>query len=583
MKKILISLICSILFISMVKAKTSAPIDIRYASVLDLIEAMDTKIITSEQLINLYLERIQAYNETYNAVLFINENAISEAKKIDEARARNEELGRLAGIPIIIKTNIDATEFATTGGSKALIDNLPNEDAVVIQKLKEEGAIILASANMSEFAFSAYNSNSSYGNVHNAFNQKYTSYGSSGGSAVSVALSFAPIALGTDTNSSVRIPASAANLVGIRPSINQISTDGVIPYDTTRDVVGILTKTVADNNYVYQILTESSVTNERIDLNGVVIGIPLEFYEGSKSASLAVNQKTFLPIKEMMEGKIAYLESQGATIVHLDKFYTSTNYNTAQTTMAGFTFCKGFNDYISDHDSKITSFNALTNSKGKIYSLSGYNSMCNYKLTNAQLNAKQTFQNYIASIYETQKIDLIIYPTIKNELALQGENKLVAPGSNLGSVINYPSITVPLGFYQDLPYGLEFMAPTNQEALLYEVAAIYEQSNTFTVTNTAPSLYEIPDSVNELVITYQEIIENHSNLSLIKEIQTFFSSYNEIENKEQLATAILEIKQTPRENAVISNAREGTIYVLYFFSGLLIMLLCLKQKKTPKP
>ena len=558
MKKVVMLFILIFSFISNVFATTLAPIDITTTDMTTLIEYLNQGIITSEQLINLYLERIETYNKTFNAILYVNENAIEEAKLIDQKRQNNESVGSLAGVPIIIKTNIDSIEFSTTAGSKALSDNYPSEDAELIKLLKGEGAIILASANMSEFAFSAHNSYSSYGSVKNAYGTEYSSYGSSGGSAVALALSFGAIALGTDTNSSVRIPASAASLVGIRPTINNISTAGVIPYDTTRDVVGILSKTVEDNATLYSVLTkteENDITN--FDLSKITIGVPTELYIGSNNASLRVNQKTYQPITDLMQEKIDYLESQGATIVYLDKFITSTYYSTGQNTMAGFTFCEGFNSYIKDHNSKITSFQQLNNSNGRIYELSGYVSSCNYKLTTNQLNQKQSYQDYVASIYETYDLDVIIYPTTKNELSKLNETTLNSPGSHIGSVIDYPSITVPLGTIDNLPYGIEFLAQTSQEELLYKIAYQYEQSTTLITTSLAPNLYEIPASISTLVNSYQDLInENKStNNDLIEEIKTFFQDYNEIENLENNATILLD-QIDNRNNVFINSIKE---------------------------
>jgi len=258
-----------------------------------------------------------------------------------------------------------------------------------------------------------------------------------------------------------------------------------------------------------------------------------------------------------MQEKIDYLESQGATIVYLDKFITSTYYSTGQNTMAGFTFCEGFNNYIKDHNSKITSFQQLNNSNGRIYELSGYVSSCNYKLTTNQLNQKQSYQDYVASIYETYDLDVIIYPTTKNELSKSNETTLNSPGSHIGSVIDYPSITVPLGMIDNLPYGIEFLAQTNQEELLYKIAYQYEQSTTLITTSLAPNLYEIPASISTLVNSYQDLInENKStNNDLIEEIKTFFQDYNEIENLENNATILLD-QIDNRNNVFINSIKE---------------------------
>ena len=216
MKKVFIVLLLSLFFVSKVSALTEAPIDINKMSMLEISDALDKGIITSEQLVNMYLERIEAYDEQFNSINQLNENALEDAKKLDKERLEGKVRSKLHGVPILVKCNIDAKGIPTTAGTKSLSDNYPIENSFVVQKLIDAGAIVLGSTNMSELAFSAKNSYSSYGQVNNVFNVDYTPYGSSGGSAVAVSASFAAVALGTDTNSSVRLPAAGAGLVGLR-------------------------------------------------------------------------------------------------------------------------------------------------------------------------------------------------------------------------------------------------------------------------------------------------------------------------------------------------------------------------------
>ena len=246
---------------------------------------------------------------------------------------------------------------------------MPKEDAEAIKKLKEAGAIILASTNMSEFAFSAGNSNSSYGKVKNAFNTNYTPYGSSGGAAVAVATSFAAASLGTDTNSSVRLPAAAAGLVGLRPSLGLISSDGVIPYDTTRDTIGIMSKTVVDNAIILSIINEEGNTYQpNLDsLERIKIGVINSYLEGKENSSIRANSKTDEDIYNLAKEKIALLEEI------INEYY----YSIAPSTMSGDSFCDGFNDYVTGTVGKIRNFKDLVNANGKIYSLNGYLSGCN--------------------------------------------------------------------------------------------------------------------------------------------------------------------------------------------------------------
>ena len=533
-----------LLFPITVNATTKAVVDITSMSIMDLADALDKGYLTSELLVTLYLERIETYDKEFNAINEINGNALEEARALDEERKNGQVRSLLHGIPIVVKTNIDVKELPTTAGAIALSNNTPLEDAEVIKKLKEAGAIILASTNMSEFAFMAGNSNSSYGAVKNAFNTNYTPYGSSGGSAVAIATSFAAASLGTDTNSSVRAPASAAGLVGLRPTFGLISTDGVIPYDVTRDTIGILSKTVEDNAIILSIINKEE-NDYKISLNslqGIKIGVIKSYFEGTTS-SIRVNSKTDEEISKLANEKIEQLKSLGAEIVYIDELINQYYYSLATSTMSGDSFCDGFNNYIQGTTGTIRSFRSLVNSQGKIYRLSGYLSGCNGGWTydaNTVEEKREIFESYILEVFQNYNLDLIVYPTTKNKIfTLNSGGTLNAPGSFLGSVIGYPSITIPMGYIAEFPYGLELFSLKNEENLLYSVASLLEEEIALPITNSplTPSLYEIPDYIE----TLKELYETNEN-ELTEKTKEYFLKYSENtdSDNEQLALTLIE-------------------------------------------
>ena len=565
-------------------ASTAAVVDITNMSITDIADALDKGYLTSELLVTLYLERIEAYDDDFNAIRELNENALEEAAALDKEREEGHVRSILHGIPIVVKTNIDVAGLATTAGATALSDNYPLEDAEVIKKLKDAGAIILASTNMSEFAFAASNSLSSYGNVKNAFNTRYTPYGSSGGSAVAVAISFAAASLGTDTNSSVRLPASAAGLVGLRPSLNLISTDGVIPYDTLRDTVGILSKTVEDNAILLSIMNEEKKTYEANleSLEDIKIGVINSYLKGS-SSSIRVNSKTDEDIYNLASAKLKLLEDAGAELIYIDELLDSYYYNIATSTMSGDSFCDGFNNYITGTTGTIRSFRKLALSKGKIYSLSGYLSSCNNAWTydlNKVLEKKEIFENHILEVFDSYDLDLIVYPTTKNKVfTLSSGSSASAPGSFLGSVISYPSITVPMGYINEFPYGLEFFSLKNEENLLYSVADIFEEVNNLGLTNSplAPSLYEIPDYIETLMTCYEA--EENELTTKAKEYFLNYSNKSEEENEIEANILIqeyqkLETKQNDleKENDVLK-VFIMILFTFIFLSTILFVLI----------
>ncbi len=547
MKKYLIFFIASFfLILNCVFALTEAPVDITKMSLIEIEEALDKGYITSEQLVKIYLERIEKYNDEFNAINQINDDAIEQAKQLDRMRKEGNIKGRLHGIPIIVKCNIDVHGMPTTAGTKSLKDNMPKKDAEVVQHLIDEGAIVLASANMSELAFSASDSYSSYGHVWNVFNNnKYTPYGSSGGSAVSVKAAFASAALGTDTNSSVRLPAAGAGLVGIRPTYGLLSSNGVIPYDYERDTVGILSSTAKDSSLLLDVISNGKYKSiNKGSLEGVNIGVATQYVTGSKAYS-GVKGLTDQDILSLTEQSIDKLKAAGANIVYIDNFVKDSNIQIATDTYAGVTMCYHFNQYIKGTSGTIRSFTQLANSSGHVQGLGGYVTQCDgIKESSKEKrdNKKSTYRKYVASIFEENNVDVILYPTLKNKVYVIGEDKNISPGSSLGSVIGYPSITVPMGTLSDgFSYGIEFLSKDSEESKLYNVAIAFEEANHNKVDTSplTPSLYEISNGVLELNKIYAENIDNKSTKEWVSSVKKFYLDYNKIDNRDEMVKELL--------------------------------------------
>ena len=594
MRKSFIIFAISLFFLfSNVNALTKVQVDVTTMSIEELLVAMDKGYLTSEKLVNIYLERIEAYDDMFNSINQVNENAVEQAKKLDEERVNGNLRGKLHGIPILVKCNIDSYGMPTTAGTKALKDNYPKENSFVVQKLVDEGAIILGSTNMSEMAFSAGNSYSSYGYVRNVFNIEYTSYGSSGGSAVAVAAAFAAASLGTDTNSSVRIPAAGAGIVGVRPTLGLVSRDGVIPYDVERDTVGVLSRSVSDNALLLNIISgvdkndektknsnEMNIDVSNSSLKGVVIGVPTQYTKGSSKYS-GVMGLTDSDIYNLVEQSISKLEAAGATLVYLDDFVKSSNLTLASQSMSGITMCDGFNNYIKGTTGTIRSFTDLVNAKGKVYDLSGYVGGCNGKLySKANKDAmKVTYRNYVDNYFEKYELDVILYPTIKNKVFGYKEKGSISPGSSLGSAIGYPSITVPMGFFEDFSYGIEFFTQAYNEKAIYNVAASFEKVNGNTISNSklTPNLYEIPNEVTKLIILYEEVLVKDSTTAVVKEwlneTGSFLINYSDYKNEKEVAIELLN-KYESQAIKYLSNDKikylEYITIVMIGMSGLIV-------------
>ena len=593
MKKIFIVLLLSLFFINKVSALTEAPIDINNMSMTEISDALDKGIISSEQLVNLYLERIEVYDDEFNSINQLNENAINDAKRLDEERASGKVRSKLHGVPILVKCNIDVYGMPTTAGTTALDDNYPLSNAYVVQKLIDAGAIVLGSTNMSELAFSAKNSYSSYGHVKNVFNTEYTPYGSSGGAAVAVSAGFAAVSLGTDTNSSVRLPAAGAGLVGLRPTLGLVSRSGVIPYDIERDTVGILSKTVEDNALVLSIIggkddndsyTKKSfvkdydVTNK--SLEGVRIGVATQFVTGSASSSGIVGL-TDNDIEGLVYESLKKMEDAGAEIIYLDNFAKYNYYKVAYSTYAGISMCDNFNDYIKNTSGDIRSFEELARSKGHVQSLSGYVEGCNYnyKPKSYRDNLKEPYREYVQSFYDDYDLDVVVYPTLKNKVFIINEGDNNSPGSVVSSVIGYPSVTVPMAFLSDgFSYGLEFLGEPYEEEKLLSIAYSFEDVNNYGIVTSklTPSLYEIGENVTKLVNKYEDNIES-ADKDWLEDVQDYFKNYNTIEDKDAKALELI--------NKFSDNDKtKMNIWELVLVAGLVVILfkLSLKSKKKKK-
>lgn len=556
-------------------ALNKAPINITNTSIEELNKYLDEEIITSEDLVRLYLDRIETYKE-YNAIISINENAINEAKELDKERQRGNKKSELHGIPIIVKDNIDVKGLPTTAGAKALKDNYPKEDAEVIKKLKAAGAIILAKSNMSEFAFMSSSSRSSYGTVKNAYNLEYSAYGSSGGSAVSVATSLSAAALGTDTNSSVRTPAAANYIVGYRPTYGKFSSKGVLPYDPERDTVGILTKSVKDNLIISNIISNKKIKIKTSSLEGYTFGISTAFLDGNDENSLSENKKTYNEINQLLKSAISKMEASGAKIIYLDSYYGTKENNLVSSSYSGFLFCNSFNEYIKNTTGTIRNFESLVKSSGKITSLDGYIGYCGTKKSLATKNAnKQNYKEYITNIYNENKLDAIIYPTTKNKLLKTNESGIVNVSAHAAPTIGFPAISMPLGFDSDgLPYGIEFMGLENSDEKLINIVYNYEQLN---VTNSnptiAPNLYKVDTEVKKLITLYEKTT-NKRNTRIIKKwqnkVKDYFKNYNK--NKDVVEQAKI-LNKNYTTSKILSFITQLIKHIILFFLAVILVLI----------
>ncbi len=262
--------------------------------------------MTSVERVEAALAAIDAHNARTNAFILVDaDGARAQAREADAEIARGIDRGPLHGIPVSIKDIIDIAGQPTTAGSQVLADNIAGSDAPVVARLRHAGAVLIGKTNLHEFALGTTCEDSGFGQVHHPADPARSPGGSSGGSAVAVATGMSVMSVGTDTGGSIRIPAAACGIVGLKPSFHDVPTKGVIPLSTSFDHIGPITKNVADAAAMWRAMVERPRD---------VVPTP-----DVSLLRLAVLDGHFLdpieaPVREAFEAAIARLRRAGAKI-----------------------------------------------------------------------------------------------------------------------------------------------------------------------------------------------------------------------------------------------------------------------------
>jgi Asp-tRNA(Asn)/Glu-tRNA(Gln) amidotransferase A subunit family amidase len=475
--------------------------DVLEASITDIHDAMRGGKLTSQQLVQLYLDRIEAYDKqgpAVNAIIMVNPGALKRAQELDAILAESGMVGPLHGIPVIVKDNYDTADLPTTGGSLALAGSLPPDDAFQVRRLREAGAIVLAKSNMAEFAFTPYETVGSAlpGHTRNPYALNRVPAGSSGGTAAAVAASFGTVGLGTDTGNSIRGPSAHTALVGIRSTMGLTSRDGIIPLYLDHDVGGPMARTVADAVAVLDVIAGFD------EADPVTAGSQehraasyLEFLDASalRGARLGVMRQwsnrdgADVEVLERFTEAIAVLEEAGAVIVD------PVTIPEMDTLLESGIWCPRFkwdlNSYLASRGSQApyASLEAIIAS-GRFHPQirprleygqaiedpPATNPVCLRSLDNREL-LRQAVRRQLLE----HRLDAMVFPTWSNPPRLIGD--LNTPhGDNsqdLSPGTGFPAITVPMGYVREsLPVGLQLLGDAWSEPRLIALAYAYEQA-----------------------------------------------------------------------------------------------------------
>ena len=415
-------------------------------------------------------------------ITIMDEQAMSQARELEDSLSRGEYRGPLHGIPIGVKDNIATAGIRTTVGTKVLSDNVPDEDAQVVTLCKEAGAVILGKENLEEFAAGATSNNPHYGAVHNPWNLEHVPGGSSGGGGANVAAGVTFASLGTDLGGSVRLPGTFCGVVGLKQTFGRVSQRGLLVTSFNGDHIGPMTRSVMDSALLLQALAgydplDPSTVPVPVDdypaaleqrLAGLTMGIPTDHY-----FELVDPQ-----VDEAVQRAISSLQELG---VRTKEVALPTMQYSGALRIAGMA------------DSVVTHEPYIRNNREDYGPDTLYRTLAGQFVLARDYAKSLKVQRLIKEEYATvlQEVDFLVTPTAPvaapridaKYFPLGGsEHRTRGPGSGMISrntspmnATGLPAITVPCGFTQEgLPIGVQFIGRPFDEKTLFQVAGGYE-------------------------------------------------------------------------------------------------------------
>lgn len=433
---------------------------------------------SAEDVLQATLDRIGALNGQLNAFLTISEeSARREARKADEAVKQGQPLGPLHGVPVAVKDNFETQGILTTAGSRVLEDYIPNKDATVVEKLRSAGSVIVGKTYLNEFAMGP----NAFGTMYNPWNLEYFAGASSGGSGSAVAAGLCPIAMGSDTGGSIRIPAAFSGTVGLKPTYGRVSRHGVLTADWTLDHAGSLTRTVEDAAITMNVIAghdardPSSSNRSTPDylaqlsggVKGIRIGLPEQWFfdivdDEVKAAALAA-----------VDVLIDLGAVQRGVSVPLVEHSSDIGYTIQWSEMAA-----NHKEHMERCPEKFTPYLLMCLQAGSLISAADY--------VHAQRVRRLMREQFLEAL---DQVDVLVTPStpIVAPLLSAGEQLINGkPGPdryayNLAAFTfpfnqtGLPAITVPSGFNKDgMPMGVQIVGRPFDETTILRVAHTYQ-------------------------------------------------------------------------------------------------------------
>ncbi len=499
-----------------IQSQDERPFELEEWSVDQLREAMESGKYTSRQICELYLARIAKKDQSesgLNSVIEVNPDALDIADALDKERSEGNVRGPLHGIPIMIKDNIDTGDkMMTTAGSMALAGSSAPNDAFIVKKLRESGAVLLGKTNLSEWAnFRSFRSSSGWSGrgrqTRNPYALDRNPCGSSSGSGSAVSGNMCAITIGTETNGSIVCPSSANGVVGIKPTVGLWSRDGIIPISETQDTAGPMARSVADAATLLGALvgidsadprTEESEGNSYTDYTQFLDSNGLQGKRiGVLEGVIGYHER----VDEIMERAFAGMEAQGATLIKDVKVSESGAYGNSGLELLLYEFKHGLNKYLASRpDAKVKTladvieFNKENSDVEMPYFPQGILERAEMKGPLSDAEYKEALEtvtsvsrNGIDKAIKENNLDAIIGVTGGPAWPIDVINgdHFGTGSSTPAARSGYPNITVPAGYVHGLPVGMSIFGGKYQEPKLISIAYAFEQA---TKVRKAPKL-----------------------------------------------------------------------------------------------
>ncbi|MCL5026116.1 MAG: Asp-tRNA(Asn)/Glu-tRNA(Gln) amidotransferase subunit GatA [Chloroflexi bacterium] len=464
--------------------------------------ALSRREISSVELTRAVLDRIAAVDDKVRAYLLVTpEVALAQAAAVDARRSAGEALSPLAGVPMAIKDNMCTFGTRTTCASRILHDFIPPYDATVVERLRAAGAVFVGKANMDEFAMGSSCENSGFFPTHNPWALDRVPGGSSGGSGAAVAAGEAIYALGSDTGGSVRLPASFCGMVGLKPTYGRVSRYGLVAYASSLDQIGPLTRDVTDCALVMNAIAghdrrDSTSVDTPVpdytaalggDVRGLRVGVPAEYFGDAVEPG----------VRASIDGALRVLEGLGATVAETSlphTRYAIASYYIIAPAEASANLARydGMKYGLSVRGADIWDTYCRTREEGfgaevkrrimlGTYALSaGYYDAYYLQAQKTRTLIKQDFDRAF------EKYDVLVTPvspTVAFRLGEKTDDPLAMYLSDVCTVTvnqaGIPGLSVPCGFADGLPVGMQLLAPAFEEETLLRVARAFERASDF--------------------------------------------------------------------------------------------------------